>query len=309
MKGLWYINGIDIYTHYGMSIEKGAYGQLLSFPSFKAPLVEDWHESDGVDVDLENPKLQNKQVKITFISTTPGLHNDFITLLSSPGYRELFISSLGKKWILRVSIEESGTYWKNGQKRTFMFYDDSPRRFIDDYIPFPVGHGLNLPVSKYEIDGFRLNEFGIIVRNAKSDAFKMPVIKENLERDISIIDGKLVSVKSSPYGQKNVVFDCSLLCDSIDKFWQNYESFFHLLTKPEERNLYLYETDMNYPCYYGGTSNFSFDKKKDYVVLNFSFTLIFISYREGETDYILATESDEDVVMEDGMTYIDLDIN
>jgi len=307
MIGKWFIDGIDIYDVYGVGIEKGGYNDLFKVPSLKAPISNDWHEQDGEEVDLEDPKLDNKSVSIGFAAARRDHTNNFIAMLTEPGYRVLSIPSLRKTWNLRISSEENSNMWRSGQRHSFLFYDDNPRRFITDILP--AGHGLRLPGSLYSLDGVRLDQYGIVSEETRAEVFKMPTLKQNLERSIDVIDSKLVSTLSANMSTRETTLKLCFYCSDIDTFWRNYSSFFYSLTKPGERYLYVSEIEEEIPCYYHSTSGFDFSRNGDQVILKFNLTLTFITYRIRETDYLLAAEDYSLIVLEDGKTYIDMEVN
>lgn len=306
MKGLWFIDNIDIYKEFGVGIEKGGYNDLFRVPSFKSPEANEWHENDGIEIDLEAPKLQNKQVSIRFATAQHDLVNNFIAMLSEPGYRNLYIPSLGKTWQLRLASEANNQMWKGGQRHEFIFFDDNPRRFIRNNQP--AGHGMRLQPSFYSIDGIRLDQYGIVTEKSRSDLFKMPVIRPNLESDISVIDGKIVHTETANMRPKNVALKLCFYCSDMQTFWQNYSAFFYQMTKPGQRTFYIKEAEEEIPCYYMGTSDFQYTREGEKVILKFTLNLTFIVFRIRETDYLLAAEDYSLIVLEDGQTFIDMEV-
>lgn len=305
MKGKWYIDGIDIWDKFGVGIEKGGYNDLFVVPALKKPYSNDWHESDGEDVDLENPKLQNKSVSLKFAAPTHNLTNNFIAMISEPGYRTLYLPSLAKSWKLRISLESSNQMWRTGQRHTIVFYDDNPRALLTG--SYPAGHRMNLPKSFYSIDGFSLDQYGIIAEEARSEIFKMPTVKQNLERDLSVVDGKIVSTQSANMRTKNVGLKLCFYCNDLNTFWTNYGAFFNNITRPGEHSFYIKEAEEEIPCYYHSTSDFQFSRQGDKIVLKFTLNLTFIVFRIRKTDYLLATEDYSLIVLQDGYTFIDME--
>ena len=52
MIGCYYIDGVDIYTQYGVSVTEGGYEGLFSYPALKIPDSNDWSEEDGLGVSI-----------------------------------------------------------------------------------------------------------------------------------------------------------------------------------------------------------------------------------------------------------------
>lgn len=307
MRGECYIDGRDIFTDYGVSVAQGQFKDLLKVPALKDPVKNEWFEYDGVEVDLEATQLQNKQVSIMFQSSEKNLINDFIAMLTDPGYRKFYFPLLDRSWDLRISAESNIEMWpRGGQKHTMMFYDDVPRRNI--YKTEPAGSGLGIPRSDYAINDHWLSDYGLLVESARSEVFNMPTIRQNLEREISVIDGKIVSTLSANMKTKNVTLDLCFSCKDLATFWTNYAAFFYMLTSPGEHIFYIAEAEEDIPCYYDSTSNFQFFKSGENVLCKFKLTLVFITFRIRETDYLLAAEDYTLIVLEDGETFIDMEV-
>ena len=96
MKGLFYIDGIDAFTRYGVMIEEGGYNGVLSYPSLKEPeQSNNWLEEDGIEVDLSDPKLNTKELDISFSAFDEYMLGDFIALLSDGAHCNTNHSSPG----------------------------------------------------------------------------------------------------------------------------------------------------------------------------------------------------------------------
>lgn len=307
MKGHWYIDDIDIYGKYGVGITKGGYNDLFIVPSLKEIPYNEWHECDGIEPDLENPVLNNKSVQISFAAVQKNLINDFIAMISEPGYRNLRITSLNRDWNLRLSDEANIEMNWNSQEHTFVFHDDNPLKYIRNNVK-SVGHGLPAATSGYELDGIDLSAYGIVAEQARSEVFRMPTIRSNLERDISVLHSKIVSMLSANMTSKTAALKLCFYCDSIDTFWQNYNAFFYNLIKPGERTLYIKESEEEIPCIYDGSSDFEFNHLNGCVVCKFTLTLRFTVFRIRKTDYLLANERNILMVTEDGINYIDMEV-
>ena len=136
---------------------------------------------------------------------------------------------------------------------------------------------------------------------------KSPTAKRNMLSQIQTKDGQIYDVKQLFFSTKDVTFKCEMCADSIEQFWKCYDAFFYDLIQPEERALYVGYTDEEYPCYYKKSSGFKILSLSGTVRISFSFTLVFTVFRIGETDYILGSEDDERIVLEDdGETCIDM---
>lgn len=292
MIGRWFIDDTDIFKAYDLGITSKGFSDLFLFPSLVTPEYNDWAEEDGIEVDLSNPVVHDKSVNIQFASVSKDnvLVDSFLNFLGQTGYRKFRIESLGRDWNLRVALEQSRNVYRNGQIFSIQFKDDNPINMLSETAK--AGHGLNFPMSKskYSIDGVRFDEYGIIVSNGKKSVFAMPKVKETLSAKSNYSNGVRYDTGIVRYAAKDVTLDCWLVCDTIDRFWQNYSAFFSDLIQPNERILGVEYIDDEFKCFYKSMSNPSFFRNSRYTALKFTLTLTFTDFRPKKTYYVLGTE-------------------
>lgn len=303
MTGAFYIDGIDIYTRYGVVIIEGGYNDLLCFPALKAPEYNDWPEEDGIEVDLDAPMLEAKEITVSFACN--GINtSDFIYIVSQPGYHTLRIAELEKEFRLRLLTQTALKDYSRAATFSLKFADDYPGR--SESYPPPEGSGLSLPVSEYEIDDVPFSKYGIEVIGGWDDLQKSPTVKQNLTRSFTTSDGQLYDADHVVFCSKETTLNCSLSAVSMSEFWKCYTAFFNDLIQPGERRLYWDYTGEEYPCYYKKSSGFNVASFCDPVVMEFNLTLVFTVFRIGETEYLLSTETGELLETEDGEYLIDM---
>lgn len=298
------VDGVDIFKRYGAKVTRNGYSDLLTFPPLVTPDSTSWPEEDGVEVDLMDPKLDVKEVSISFVADEG---NNFVNFLCQPGYH-VWSMGLGREWRLRINTQSNNKLINTTSVFTLKFIDDFPTR-ASDYISGP-GCGVVIPKCNYEMDGVSWRDYGIIVKKGNRDeVLKSSAVKQNLSQKIRTKDGQFYDVDQVVFEAKDVTFDLYMCAENLERFWQCYDAFFNDLIQPDERILYAGYTDEEYPCYYKKSSNFKVLTLSDKVMVEFSLTLVFTSFRVNETEYILASEDDERIVCEeDGETCIDLGI-
>jgi len=310
MKGRFYIDNIDIYERFGVAIKEGGYKDLLTFPALKEPEKNDWPEEDGVEVDLESPAIQVKTVTIPFSATNPAIEaNEFIHFISQPGYRTLRLSDLNKEWTLRINSQTESNYNPQVTNFSLQFTDDTPSGAKEESYTNPNGGGISILDTGYELDGVPFSKYGIVVEEGLNDLLKSPTIKQNLTRSFSASDGQEYDEEVVVFNSKEVTFKCCFITSSVTAFWQCYTAFFNDLIQPEERILYCDYTGKEYPCFYKKSSNFNIEQMNTRFICTFSLTLELISFRIGETEYLLTTEGNQYIVLEDGETQVDMQLN
>lgn len=306
MRDNCYIDGASTWNRFGVWVIKGGYNDLLTFPALVDPEKNDWPEEDGIEVDLSAPKLVAKEITITFLASNPKIDvGEFIAYISTSGYHVLRVPVLQREWRLRLTTQTVNKVYRNAVEFALKFTEDVPVR-PQEAIPDP---GLYVPASSYELDDVPFSDYGIVVDVARDELLKSPTVKQNLLRKISTVDGQLYDADQVVYNSKETTFKCRLKAATIERFWSCYDAFFKALIQPEERQLYVDYISESYPCYYRKSSGFKVITLSGQVMVEFSLTLAFTVFRIGETEYILATEDGILIVLEDGVTEIDMRIN
>ena len=98
MENALYIDDLHVRSRFGCWITRGGYAGLLAFPAMREPEYNDWPEEDGIEVDLSEPKLEDKEIAIPFLADTHVGATDLVAYLSEPGYHSFYIPSLGRRW-------------------------------------------------------------------------------------------------------------------------------------------------------------------------------------------------------------------
>lgn len=302
MDGTCYIDGVNIFTRFGTKITRGGYNELITFHALAKPESTDWPEDDGIDADLSDPILESKDVTISFYATDP---DGLIHFISQPGYHVFNFPALQREWSLRIDSHSQNIVWENSSLFSLKFIDDLPQR-ITDYVSGP-GCGVNIPASNYELDTVSFRDYGIVVSSGADELRKSPTVKKNLTRKFSTSDGQVYDTDIVVFNSKEIAFKCVMCASDIDQFWLCYDAFFNDLIKPGERSFYADDIGEEFPCHYksmSGTKILSLDAM---VAVEFSLTLVFTVFRVNETEYILATEAGEWIVLEDDCeTVIDM---
>lgn len=304
MRNNCYIDGASTWNRFGVWVTKGGYNDLLTFPALVDPEKNDWPEEDGVEVDLESPKLEPKDIVITFLASNPGIDvSDFIAYISRPGYHVLSVPTLGREWQLRLTTPTVNKVYKNAVEFALKFTEDKPVRPALS-LPNP---GLYIQGGSYELDGVDFADYGVVVDIARDELLRAPTVKQNLSRSISTLDGRMYDTDQVVFASKESTFKCHLKADSMAAFWQCYDSFFGALIQPDERQLYVSYTSEEYPCYYKKSSGFKVITLSRQVIVEFSLTLVFTVFRIGETEYVLTNESGQILVLDED-TEIDMQL-
>ncbi|WP_195584798.1 hypothetical protein [Parabacteroides goldsteinii] len=299
-----YIDGISICNRFGVWVTKGGYKDLLTFPALVDPDTNDWPEEDGIEVDLSKPKIQPKDITISFLASNRAMNViDFVAFLSQPGYHTLRVPILNREWRLRLSTYPTNKVYPNACGFSLKFIEDTPA--YSTYIPLP-DPGVIIHDSGYELDGIPFSDYGVVVDRAKDELLKAPAVKKNLTRKVITHNGQQYDVDHLVFSSKESTFKCYFKAASIERFWQCYDAFFGVLIQPDERLLYVDSLRETYPCYYKKSSGFKILSLRGPVIMEFNLTLVFTVFRIQEMEYLLASEDGRFIMTEDGEHLIDM---
>lgn len=257
MEGRTLIDGLDIYTNYGMFVTNGGHDQIVAWPPLKAPAINDWPDEDGIEVDLSHPVLDTKNALVTFAMMPGGSLAGFMAKISDRAFHTFTFYEIGHEYHLRLLAQDSLKLRHDGQAFRFglAFCDDFP----NPYYSYLAPNG-NAPMQPYGIDGKSLSDYGIaVLQGTEAELKKSPPVKINLVRKFakqpgalndtgetaSTYDGEFVYYKS-----KEVTLNCLLRASDLTQFWRNYKALLFDLIRPGERLLMHPAIGTPKPCYY-----------------------------------------------------------
>lgn len=338
MKGSVIINGTDIHD-FGAFIVRGGDHDFLSFPDRTEPPQHNWHEYDGLDVDLSEVYFKDRKLSVGFyISARSSLEyeynlNTFYKLISA-GYIDMYSREFDRTFRLRYlsvpEYEHKGGFYKSG-KKTGRFnvdfaMDDPLQLFRDTTILQPhrlgsllaaetaivltdsslfIDLGESLPtrqhLTRVSINGIDFGAFGIIVNECYSSMLQLPVVKTPLTRSFNRRSGLLAyPIQNPKFESKEIVLKCTMIAASRAEFYYNYEALFNNLTLPKALELDCYLGRT--PCYYSKMENF---KKMGIFSrgVMVSFTLRLIQTDPSFTFYVLGSANDT-AIQTDANQYI-----
>ena len=280
------IDGSDAYTTYGVWVDSGL-GSLIQWPKMKAVTENDWQESDGVEADLSDPKLDSRELTLKFAmkECTVGHYNTFVNFLKSTVYHSFVFNSLdGRTYSLRL-ISYTGV-------EVFLGLGTIEVRFADD---FPLnGYTYTAPSSTvascddYEIDGTLLTDYGVrVLKGSVDEIRKQGGIKEAMKRNIKVLSGVIYDAgATNKYRSHDVRLKCLMRAETLAELWGCWDALLYDLSQSGERVLYCKALDTSpagtvviprpgeFKCYYKSCNVTSF-YPTDKIWLEFTITLCF----------------------------------
>lgn len=104
LSGRYFIDGMDIWSAFGLFVESGSDG-FLNYPSRKDGISHDWRDSNGIDVDVSLNFLGPRDITLNFALLSASesdywtKYQNFITAMVQPGMRRIQLAQfVGKSY-------------------------------------------------------------------------------------------------------------------------------------------------------------------------------------------------------------------
>ena len=273
-SGCLYIDGVDVYTEYGVYVIEGGWMELVNLPPLKTVTSNDWQEEDGVEVDTESFVLNTREVTLKFaVSGAYSRIAQFIEYLSDRTVHTFLCAEIGRTFRLRLVSTASLEYLPLLGFLSMKFADDYP---LDGYTyAEPTGGGL-AAIDAYRIDGVRFSDYGVrLLKGSLAEVLKTPNVKTALLRNIPSQAGAIYDTEGVvTYKTKDVKLTCLLRADSLSEMWRNYYALLYNLVRPMQHVLYVDALGQSFDCYYKSCSVSDF-VPTGRVWLQFTLTLTF----------------------------------
>lgn len=262
LEGLLTIDGVDAYVAYKTVVVKGGHDGLLAWPSLKEVETNDWHEYDGLEVDLASPVLASKEFSVDFYifgSDDDGLANlsGLVAALRNGAYHTLNFAQVGREVKLRVVSFGDPEIYPEGLALSVTFADDFP---LDGYV-YQSPSSSEPEYDDYLIDDSPFTDYGVrITQGTLKSVINMADVKQNLRRDISTVSGAIYDDPAAEgltasealvkLSFRSVKLYCYLTANGLNGFWRNYDALLYDLTKPGTHKLTSRVTGKELGCYY-----------------------------------------------------------
>ena len=294
MIGQCYIDGRDIYSDFGVIITDGGYDDFFKLPGMVEPDKNDWAEEDGIEVDLAEPRLQPREIVVSFANINHIQWRAFVEYITQPKLREVSIPYLGKTWTLRYDSMTELDIYSGSDLFAIKFIEDEYE--IPEVVIAPSG---SAPiVSVLELDGISLDRYGIVIEDGLNDFDKTPALKRNLTRTSSAINGQVYDAEVALFTEKEVTIRCTMLAGSMAGLWAQLGALYSVLMHPDVRVLSY--SGRGYEGYYRRFDNVQLLTHMHEVALRFDLKMNFTAFRVGFVTYLIAAEDNRLITTEYG---------
>lgn len=235
MTGRLYIDGRDAFTEWGVYAAEQGWNDLLSFPPLKNPEVNDWHERDGEETDLDAPALNARKVQVLLnCYRDTEAFMSFVAAMSARVYHTFDIRSLGIERTLRFVSPGSMAYSRGLVTARLTFSEDSPA--LTDDTSAPDG---TAPDSDVTLDGVPLSRYNAVALEGLTAALLAPPqAKKGMSRDIAEVSGIIYDSGDTPRGEaRDVSIPLLTRSASLAGLWKDRGRLLRDLVRPGERTL------------------------------------------------------------------------
>jgi len=303
MTGLTTIDGIDIYVEFGAFVS--SYADMIAFPSLKEPDFNDWHEDDGIDVDMLEPALDSKEFDLQFGISEFNNIDALLELLSDGAYHTFVFNEIEITKSLRLTSHPKNKVLISLGEFTLKFADDFP---LEGFVPDTSSPTLS--VAGFEIDNKDfLSYYNVqVLDGIKEELSKAPDVKENLYVNVKRVSGATYDDGIASFKEKKLEMKCLYHTDIENAgryWWQNYYNLLYDMVQPQQRILYVDYQQNEHSFYYDSSKVSKLKIIGNRIWIEFSLFLILTNYRVG-VDKVLSTEDGKIIILEDRICAIDL---
>lgn len=247
------IDGVDIKSTYGAYIVEGGYDDVPSFSDMKAPEMNEWFESNEIEVDLSSPCVESQSISFGFMmkGTIEKLQS-FVDFLMSRRTHTVEMIDIERTRTLRM-VDVSASRIHSICNIKVNMCDDDPRGGLV-YVE-PASNRRSVGLS---LDGVDLSKYGCLLTGSTDGLFPDIQMKENKPDESDYMDGEEHFNDSGIYVEMGDL-KVRLVMRSDDKtdLWKKRDALFLVLTSEGERTISWRGRDMR--VYYKSCNSVDFD--------------------------------------------------
>lgn len=224
-----------------------SYNGILKWPSLKSVDTNDWAEHNGIEPDLTNPVLENRNVTLKFYAKGIEAYEFFVDELLENGYNTLYFPELYQIYMMRLVGSKLIDQREDAQYFELEFTEDNYSESFAELIK----QTWNKP-SGFCIDNVDLCENGISVLEGTIDNIRqLPKTKQRLTINENSMEGSWYDSQAEQmFTEQDVQMFFLIRARNVSELISNYYYFLKILTKPSERVLYCEYSGEELPFYY-----------------------------------------------------------
>lgn len=231
------VDGADLQTTYGATLT-GGWSSLFALPETKEPRQNDWHEEDGIEVDLEEElKPAPRRIRLRF-AFERGRGGGFLRMRNHFRTQLFEIEGYGKIRLRGVSATAGKTIGGDVVTAYIDFVEDKPGEFEpasgETGEPFPAGVTIDLK----PLTDFGTTDFGETAETLLGGV----EAKEPLTLQSRAVDGQIVpepkgAERTVSVRAKEVTISLLFTAPTGEDLRGALWAFFKEMVKPGERRI------------------------------------------------------------------------
>lgn len=250
MTGRLYINGIDIYTAFGLYSREQGYNSLIQWASLKDVPYNDWYEENGIEPDLSNPVVDSRTCTLHLAgrSSDQNIRNLLSLVCDRVTPNTIEVADIGRTFSNLVYVDASepkvvDDLWQID----LSFVEDSP---VIPAIGTPQSNVT--PCNDYAIDGRLFTDYGIrILAGTRSSLAQIAARKTNWEYSSEYAHGIISGNNNVGHTEAyEATLRCLMRADTLTELWNNYDALYAQLVSAGEHHIDATDIAKRYPCYY-----------------------------------------------------------
>lgn len=285
-----FVDGLNALTEWGIGVQDEGYAALVEFQSLRTPPVNNFPDTNGIEVDLSDPKLHNKVFSLTLHGIRDRSIRDFIDYLDENTYHSFEFRNIGLTSVLRLDSMPDRRTVQNAKVFNLDFADDTYP--FDTYTRPTLIDVPDCPQTGIDIDNIPLSDYGIWYTDGERDEILVVGdVKNALTIDDSHLNSVLYDSKDDVrYDSRDITINMALWAPK-EVFWNNWNAFFYDLTRPGLRELYYNVREDTYNTFYKSCKVNRFQRlPNDKLYCNFQVTFTFTSMHLTDEWNLLAVE-------------------
>lgn len=246
MQGELYIDNIDVYTTFGLSVVEQGYTDLIAWPALKAVPYNDWHEEDGIQPDLTAPQLDARTCTLRMWGhTSQSQADELLTVMSRSAHHTINAAAIGRTYTMRYVGCDNNEVVDGVRFMTLRLSEDTPT-FVATTPNRTIA-----PCADFKLDGRNFTDYNArILEGTLSSITRLPDAKNNLSREIGNVTGTIYDEGVIRYKDYDVTLRVLMRAPSLSVLWTNYFALQNDFAKPGKHYISVAAVSRRYPCFY-----------------------------------------------------------
>lgn len=246
MNGRINIDGVDIFSEYGVFVANGGLRELIALPPFKKVDVVEWPEYDGEEVDLTAPVFDTRTFQIKLATRDYSRFAEFMEMLIDGAYHDFEFEDIGKTFSLRLVSNPNLASLRQFGAFSLSFADDFPVDLSE--VDFTPDNNL-VSMQGMKIDDMDIARYGAqVLQGTRESLHKRADIRQNWTMSSTFTSGVTYDSVLVRSKARDAVIKLFIRTNTLAEFWERYYGLFKAVCANGIRVISFEGAD--YQCHY-----------------------------------------------------------